>query len=145
MIGGSKQFIRAYGFDEIALVPSDVTLDPSLVDISTNIAGIKLGIPVIGSAMDSVVSPRTAIALGNHGAMGVLNLEEGVQTRYENPDEVLEQIAGVSKKDYVALMQKVYQQNPVKEDLIVKKIKEIKESGAPTVVSSTPSKCVSFW
>ena len=138
-----KKFMRAYGFDEIALVPGDVTLDPTLVDISTNVAGIKLGIPIIGSAMDSVVSPRTASVLGKYGAMGVLNLE-GVQTRYEEPDEVLEQIAGVSKQDYVALMQKIYQQNPVKDELIVKRIKEIKESGAPTVVSSTPQNAFRF-
>lgn len=138
-----NKFIRAYGFDEIALVPGDVTLDPSLVDISTTVAGIKLGIPIIGSAMDSVVSPRTAGVLGKYGAMGVLNLE-GVQTRYENPDEVLEQIAGVPKADYVALMQKIYQQNPVKDELVVKRIKEIKETGAPTVVSSTPQNAFRF-
>ncbi len=137
------KFIRAYGFDEIALVPGDSTLDPSLVDISTTVAGIKLRIPIIGSAMDSVVSPRTAGVLGKFGSMGVLNLE-GVQTRYDNPDEILEQIAGVAKQDYVALMQKVYQQNPVRDDLVVKRIQEIKETGAPVVVSSTPQNAFHF-
>ena len=82
-----KQFIRAYGFDEITLAPSDRTLDPILVDISTEIAGIKLEIPIIGSAMDSVVNPETAALISQYGGLGVLNLE-GVQTRYENPDEI---------------------------------------------------------
>lgn len=138
-----RHFIRSYGFDEIALVPSNITLDPDLVDISTTIAGIKLEVPVIGSAMDSVVSPKTAGLLGNLGGLGVLNLE-GVQTRYENPSEVLEKIAGVSKKDYVHLMQQIYQDRPVSDDLVKQRIAEIKDSGAPVVVSSTPQNADHF-
>ena len=99
-----KHFKRSYGLDEIALVPSSYTLDPELVDISTKIGALKLPIPIIGSAMDSVVSVKTASALGQLGALGVLNLE-GVYTRYEDPDSVLDQIASVSKVDYVDLMQ----------------------------------------
>jgi len=133
----TKEFVRSYGFDEIALVPTDSTIDPELVDISTNIAGIKLGVPVIGSAMDSVVSPKTAIKLAEYGGLGVLNLE-GVQTRYEDPEAVLSEIAKVSKADYVHLMQKIYQDQPIKEELIIARIKEIKAAGAPAVVSSTP-------
>ena len=118
-------FKRSYGLNEIALVPSSYTLDPDIVDISTKIGDLKLEIPVIGSAMDSVVSPKTASMLGNFGALGVLNLE-GVQTRYENADEVLKQIASVSKADYVDLMQNIYRDEPVKEELIRKRIQEIK-------------------
>ena len=123
----TKQFTRAYGLDEIALVPSDLTLDHDLVDISTTIAGITLSVPIFGSAMDSVVSPKTAGLIGNLGGVGILNLE-GVQTRYENPDEILEKIASVGKPDYVKLMQKIYQENPVQDHLVKKRIQEIKES-----------------
>jgi len=132
-----KSFPRAYGLDEVALVPSDRTLDFDMVDISSRIAGITLGLPVFASAMDSVVSPKTAIEIGKHGGAGVLNLE-GVQTRYENPEEVLAQISSIDKAHYVTLMQDIYQKNAVRDDLIIARIKEIKASGVPTIVSSTP-------
>ncbi|MDA1353517.1 MAG: GuaB3 family IMP dehydrogenase-related protein [bacterium] len=138
----SQRFIRSYGFDEIALVPSEITLDPEIVDISTTVAGIKLEIPIIGSAMDSVVSPKSAALMGKYGAAGVLNLE-GVQTRYEEPEAILKEIASVSKSDYVTLMQRLYLE-PVKEDLIVKRIKEIKASGAPVMVSATPVRATKY-
>ena len=136
-------FKRSYGLNEIALVPSSYTLDPEIVDISTKIGNLKLQIPIIGSAMDSVVSPKTASLLGNLGALGVLNLE-GVQTRYKNADEVLSQIASVSKADYVDLMQKIYKEAPVDEGLLRERIREIKASGAPVVVSSTPINAVKY-
>ncbi len=132
-----KSFTRAYGLNEIALVPSHHTLDPELVDISSTIAGLKLDIPIFASAMDSVVSPKTAGIIGKHGAVGVLNLE-GVQTRYENPDEVLEKISSVSREHYVELMQDIYQKNPVKDELVKERIRAIKSQGVKTVVSSTP-------
>ena len=132
-----KVFTRSYGLNEVALVPSDITVDPELVNISTDIAGVKLDIPIFASAMDSVVSPKTAIELGKYGATGVLNLE-GIQTRYENTEEILKEISSVSKKEYVELMQKIYQNNDVKEALIIKRIKEIKAQNVPVVVSSTP-------
>jgi IMP dehydrogenase len=130
-------FKRSYGLNEIALVPSSLTLDPKIVDISTTIGKLKLDIPVIGSAMDSVVSPKTASLLGNMGALGVLNLE-GVQTRYEDAEVVLKKISQVSKADYVNLMQDVYRDEPIKEALIRARIQEIKSSGGPVVVSATP-------
>lgn len=133
----SIHFKRSYGLNEIALVPSSYTLDPDIVDISTKIGKLKLNIPIIGSAMDSVVSPKTASILGNLGALGVLNLD-GVQTRYEDANEILKKISEVSKADYVDLMQKIYKDQPVKEELIRQRIREIKDSGAPVVVSSTP-------
>ncbi len=137
-----KQFTQSYGLNEIALVPSDQTLDMDLVDISTTIAGHQLKIPIIASAMDSVVSPKTASTLGEYGALGILNLE-GVQTRYDNPNEVLEQISKVKKRDYVALMQKIYQQ-AIKPELIEKRIQEIAQSGQTVAVSSTPQNAAKF-
>lgn len=132
-----KEFSRAYGLDEIALVPSHKTIDLDMVDISTEIAGIKMGIPIFGSAMDSVVSPESAVAMGREGAVGVLNLE-GVQTRYEDAKAILKQIASVGKSEYVPLMQKIYQENKIQEFLVVKRIQEMKTGKVPVVVSSTP-------
>lgn len=133
-----KTFQRAYGLDEIALVPSERTLDFELVDTSTTIAGIEMETPIFASAMDSVVSPETAVLIGQEGGVGILNLE-GVQTRYENPDEILKEISSVSKADYVKLMQEIYQKNSVKDELVVKRIKEIKAKGVQAVVSGTPT------
>ncbi|MGE4170729.1 MAG: IMP dehydrogenase, partial [Candidatus Margulisiibacteriota bacterium] len=133
----AKQFNRAYGLDEVALVPSELTIDPDLVDISVTIGGVKLEMPIIASSMDSVVSPKMAGLLGQFGATGVLNLE-GVQTRYENPDEVLKKIASVSKADYVSVMQHIYQENDIKDELVIKRIQEIKAQGVPAIVSATP-------
>lgn len=135
----TDKFVRAYGLDEIALVPSDRTIDEALVDISTTIAGIKIDIPIIASAMDSVVSPKTAGLIGKLGGLGILNLE-GVQTRYEDPDVVLEKIASVSKTEYVTLMQKIYQENPVRDDLVIARIKEIKAQNVTVAVSATPQR-----
>ncbi len=135
----TKEFKRAYGLDEIALVPSDQTIDFDLVDISTTIAGIKMKMPIFGSAMDSVVSPTTAGLIGKFGGIGILNLE-GIQTRYDNTDKILHDIAAVPKSDYVSLMQKIYQENPIRDDLVTKRIKEIKAFGVPAVVSSTPQR-----
>lgn len=137
MIGGEKQFNRSYGLDEIALIPTSQTLDLDLVDISTKISNFTLNIPIFASAMDSVVSPKTAGIIGKLGAAAVLNLE-GVQTRYENTEEVLTQIASVGKTEYVSLMQTIYQKNPVKKELVKKRIEEIKKNGVPVFVSVTP-------
>ncbi len=133
----SRLFRRAFGLDEVALVPTDKTCDPDCVDISTTLGGIKLSVPILGSAMDSVIDPKTAILLSQLGAAGVLNLE-GVQTRYENPDEILTQIAAIPKQDYVALMQTIYQNKPVQEDLVKKRIRAIKDGGGLALVSATP-------
>lgn len=137
MTTATKTFQRAYGLNEIALVPSDKTVDYELVDSSVEIAGVRLEVPIIASAMDSVVSPDMAVKLSELGVVGVLNLE-GVQTRYDNPEEVLKKISSVSKADYVNLMQKVYQENPVRDELVIARIKSIKERGGKCFVSSTP-------
>lgn len=134
-----KEFKRAYGIDEIALVPSALTIDPELPDISTTIAGHTLELPVFASAMDSVVSPETAAKIGQLGGCGVLNLE-GVQTRYDDASSVLKSIAKVSTTEYVSLMQKIYQEEPVKHHLIKKRIQEIKSKGVLTAVAATPQR-----
>ena len=137
-----REVRRAYGFDEIALVPNRTTIDPADIDISVQLGTVKLQIPVIASAMDGVVDTQTAILMSKNGGLGVLNLH-GVQTRYENPEAILEKISSVSSTEYVELMQKIYLE-PIKEDLITKRIKDIKNAGAYAVVSSIPQDAVKF-
>ena len=124
-LGLNKKVRRAYGIDEIALVPGTRTLDYDLTDPSWLIGDLKREVPIVASAMDSVVDVNTAVELTKLGALGVINME-GIQTRYENPDEILNQIASVGKNDFVPLMQKIYSE-PVKEDLILQRINEVKE------------------
>ena len=135
-LGIAKQTKRAYGFEEIALVPSLKTLDPEVVDVSVEIAGLSMDIPIFGAAMDGVISPNTATLFGKCGGVGVLNLQ-GVWTRYDDAEKILDKITSVGRDEYVELMQRIYKE-PVKEELIAKRIKEIKQSGVLTVVSSTP-------
>jgi IMP dehydrogenase len=135
-IGRGKQARRAYGFDEIALVPGARTLDPSLADTTWEIGGIQRNIPIIASAMDGVVDVKMAALLSELGALGVLNLE-GVQTRYEDPNPILDRIASVGKNEFVGLMQQLYAE-PIKPELITKRIQEIKSQGGIAAVSLTP-------
>jgi IMP dehydrogenase len=141
-IGIGKSGRRAYGFDDIAIVPSRRTRDPDDVDISWEIDAFKLELPLMASAMDGVVSVRTAIEVGRHGGLGVLNLE-GLQTRYEDTDSVLAEIAELSPDKATARMQEVYAE-PVKEELIYKRIREIKDAGVEACASLTPQKVESF-
>ena len=141
-IGLNKTVRRAYGIDEIALVPGDKTLDYQLTDPSWEIGKIKREVPIIASAMDSVVDVNTAIELSKLGSMGVLNME-GIQTRYENPEKVLSQISSVGKKDFVPLMQEIYSE-PIKENLIFERINEIKRGGGIAAMSGTPQAAIKF-
>jgi IMP dehydrogenase len=141
-IGKGKTARRAYGFDEIALVPSGKTLDPSLADTSWQIGGIKREIPIIASAMDGVVDVRMAIELSKLGALGVLNLE-GIQTRYEDPNPILDRIAAVGNDGFVTLMQELYAE-PIKPELIERRIAEIKAGGGIAAVSATPAGAARF-
>ena len=127
---------RAYGIDEIALVPGVRTLDPSLANTHWTIGGIEREIPIIASAMDGVVDVRMAVLLSELGALGVLNLE-GIQTRYEDPNPILDRIASVGKSEFVGLMQELYQE-PIKPELVALRIQEIKAQGAIAAVSLTP-------
>ena len=136
-IGRGKTARRAYGFDEIALVPGNRTLDPSLADTTWEIGNIKRKIPILASAMDSVVDVRMAVLLSELGAMGVLNLE-GLQTRYGDPEPVLNKIISVGKSEFVGLMQELYAE-PIKAELIKQRISEIKDRGGIAAVSLTPA------
>ncbi|MUL36049.1 GuaB3 family IMP dehydrogenase-related protein [Gloeocapsopsis dulcis] len=135
-IGRGKMARRAYGIDEIALVPGQRTLDPSLADTHWQIGSIKREIPIIASAMDGVVDVRMAVLLSQLGALGVLNLE-GIQTRYADPNPILDKIAAVGSHEFVPLMQELYAE-PVKPELIEQRIQEIKQQGGIAAVSATP-------
>lgn len=136
-IGRGKIARRAYGIDEIALVPGQRTLDPSLADTSWNLGGIEREIPIIASAMDGVVDVKMAVLLSQMGALGVLNLE-GIQTRYPDPEPILNQITAVGKSEFVNLMQKLYAE-PIQPELITQRIQEIKDKGGIAAVSLTPA------
>lgn len=131
-----KELTPAYGFDEVALVPGDVTVNPEQTDISFSIADYKFAIPILAAAMDGVVDPKFAVLFGKFGGLAVMNLE-GVQTRYDDADAVLNEIAGAPASEVTTLMQKVYSA-PIKEELIGKRIKQIKKGGVVCAVSITP-------
>jgi IMP dehydrogenase len=141
-LGRGKTVRRAYGFDEIALVPGNRTLDPQLADTRWEIGGIEREIPIIASAMDGVVDVKIAAQLSQLGALGVLNLE-GIQTRYDDPEPILDQIAAVGKDEFVTLMQKLYSA-PIRPELIQQRIAAIKEAGGIAAVSSTPAGAAKF-
>ncbi len=137
-----KPLRRAYGFDEVALVPGEITINPEQVDTRFSIGPHTFEIPVLAAAMDGVVDPAFAIALHQLGGLAVLNLE-GVQTRYEDPDSVLQEITETSKENITALLQKFYTES-IKEHLIARRIKEVKEKGAVCAVSMTPANTKKF-
>lgn len=137
VLGRGKSARRAYGIDEIALVPGGRTLDPALADTRWSLGGIEREIPIIASAMDGVVDVKMAVLLSQMGALGVLNLE-GIQTRYEDPDPILDRIAQVGKEDFVGLMQELYSV-PIEPRLITQRIQDIKSQGGIAAVSLTPA------
>jgi IMP dehydrogenase len=142
-IGRNRKARTTYGFDEIALVPGRVTINPNEVDITfgvprRNREPLRLAIPILASAMDGVVDVIFAIEMGKLGGLAVLNLE-GIQTRYKNPREVLLKVLEADKEHVTGLLQKIYLE-PVQEDLIAARIKEIKDAGVICAVSSIPQK-----
>ena len=142
-IGRGKTARQAYGFDDIAIVPSRRTRDPRDVDIawSFNFRGrdYSFPLPVLASAMDGVVDPKFAIALGKMGGLAVLNLE-GIQTRFEDPSKHLDAIASFDNECATANMQEIYKE-PIKPELITKRIREIKDGGVLAAASLTPQNC----
>ncbi len=132
-----KVLERVYGFDEVTLIPGDVTINPDQTDIEFKLGELTSSIPILASAMDGVVDPSFAIKYSKLGGLAVLNLE-GIQTRYENPDEILAQIAQARENETTALLQKIYSQ-PIKERLIGERIETIKKAGAVCAVSLTPA------
>jgi len=137
-----KEVERAYGFDEVALVPGDVTINPDQTEIDFVVRDYTFSIPILASAMDAIVDTSFAINFGKLGGLAVLNLE-GVQTRYENPEQILAQIARTPEKEVTSLLQKVYSK-PVKEKLISQRIGAIKQAGAICAVSVTPANTKRF-
>lgn len=141
-IGLGKSGRRAYGFDDIAIVPSRRTRDPEDVDISWEIDAYRFELPLLASAMDGVVSPATAIEIGRLGGVGVLNLE-GLWTRYEDPDVLLEEIADLDVEKATRRMQEIYQE-PIQPELIGQRIREINAAGVTSCVSVTPQRTAAF-
>src|SRR3954452_7504559 len=146
-IGRNRKARVTYGFDEIALVPGRVTINPNEVDTRFHLPGrdkptIELKIPILASAMDGVVDVKFACEMSKLGGLAVLNLE-GVQTRYKNPQEVLLKIVEADKAEITGLLQKIYTE-PVQEDLIGARVREMKDLGAIAAVSSIPQKAERF-
>jgi IMP dehydrogenase len=141
-IGRNRKARVTYGFDDIALVPGDVTINPNEVDTSFQLGPHKIQVPILASAMDGVVNVRFAIEMGKLGGVAVLNLE-GVQTRYKNPEEVLDKIANASKEEVTHLLQRIYTE-PIQEELVAARIKEIKDAGVLAAVSSIPQRAERF-
>ena len=138
----SKQLRRAYGFDEVALVPGDVTVNPDQTAIDLQIENISLSLPIIASAMDAVTDVNIAVMMSRMGGLAVLHLE-GVQTRYESPGEVLAQLAQTPQSEVTALLQKIYSE-PIKENLIGERVQAIKKQGAICAASVTPANTKRF-
>jgi len=137
-LGIGRKARRAYGLDEIALVPGEVTLNPNDCEMSWSLGEHQFPIPIMASAMDGVVDVPFAIAMGKLGGLAVLNLE-GVQTRYEDPSEVLAEIASASNEDATRLVQGLYTE-PIREKLVSRRIEEIKDGGVLAAVSAIPQK-----
>ncbi len=137
-IGIFKSGRKAYGFDDIAIVPTRRTRDPEDVDISWQIDAYKFELPLMASAMDGVVSPATAIALGKMGGVGVLNLE-GLWTRYEDPTPLFDEIRELDDEKATSRMQQMYAE-PIKLELVSERIREIKAAGVTASASVTPQR-----
>jgi IMP dehydrogenase len=141
-IGIGKSGRRAYGFDDIAIVPSRRTRDPDDIDISWDLDAYHFELPLLASAMDGVVSPRIAVELGRLGGLGVLNLE-GLWTRYEDPDPVYAEIASLPDTEATKRMQEIYAE-PIKPELIGQRVREIKEAGVVVAASLTPQRVARY-
>ena len=141
-IGIGKSGRRAYGFDEIAIVPSRRTRDPEDVSTAWEIDAYRFELPLVASAMDGVVSPATAIRIGELGGLGVLNLE-GLWTRYDDPEPLLDEIASLPEETATARMQEIYSK-PIEADLITARVKQIRDAGVTVAASLTPQRTVQF-
>jgi IMP dehydrogenase len=137
-LGRGKTARRAYGLDEIAIVPSRRTRDPEDVDISWSLGNLNLDLPCLASALDAAVDPTTAGIIGSLGGLAVLNLE-GLQTRYEDPGPVFEEIASLPEHKATRVMQDIYAE-PIKEELIFRRVQEIKDRGVIAAASLTPQR-----
>ena len=128
---------RAYGFDDVSLAPGTRTIEPSDVDLGVGLAGLRLAIPILAAAMDAVVDVRLAAELHRLGGLAVMNLE-GVQARYEDPAALLARIATAPAEDIQAILTAAYEA-PIREELVARRIAELKATGSPAVLSATPA------
>ena len=131
-----KALREAYGFDDVAIVPGSLTINPELTDVATEIAGRRLDVPILAAAMDAVVDPAFAIQVGSRGGLAVLNLE-GLQCRFDDPDEVLQEVAESDTESSTAILQKAYE-TPIRDELVGRRVAEIKAGGVTAAVSVTP-------
>ncbi len=141
-IGRDREARRAYGFDEVAIVPGTTTIDPEDTDISFKLGKLKLEVPFLASAMDGVVDVKFAIAMGKLGALAVLNLD-GIQTRYSHPEGIYKRISETSAEEATHLVQEIYRE-PVKDVLIEQRIKEIKSAGTLAAISTIPQNAIKY-
>jgi len=141
-IGIERRARRCYGFDEIALVPGTVTVNPAEVDTTWSLDGQKFRVPMIASAMDGVVDVKFAIAMGKLGGLAVLNLD-GVQARYDDPQDAVEQIVKGDVEKTTDVVQRLYKA-PIKEKLVAKRVAEIKKAKVPCAVSTIPQNAERF-
>ncbi|MBT4909436.1 MAG: GuaB3 family IMP dehydrogenase-related protein [Microbacteriaceae bacterium] len=141
-IGLTKRAVRAYSFDDVAVVPSRRTRDPEDVSLAWSIDAFNFSMPVIAAPMDSVMSPATAITLGKLGGLGVLNLE-GLWTRYDDPTPVYEEIASLTDEEATRVLQRIYSE-PIKAELIEARLQEIRDSGVPVAGSLSPQHTQEF-
>jgi IMP dehydrogenase len=141
-VGRGRKARAAYGFDDIALVPGTLTINPGDVDVSWELGGRRFEIPIIAAAMDGVVGPRLAVEMGRLGGLAVLNLE-GIFSRYEEPEAVIERITSASLEEATRIIQSIYGE-PIKEDLIHTRISDLKKGGGPVAVSSIPQRVDRF-
>jgi IMP dehydrogenase len=132
-----KELRPAYGFDEVAIVPGNITVNPELTDIHFNIEGYTFNFPIIAAALDAVVNPRFAVEMGKRGGLAVMNLE-GLQCRYDDPDAAIAEIIAAPQEESAAVIQRLTEA-PIKEELIGKRVREIKDGGAVCAVSCTPA------
>jgi IMP dehydrogenase len=136
-IGRGRKSRRTYGFDDVALVPEALTLDPEDVDLSCDLGSVHLDLPVLASAMDAVVDPRSAATLSKLGGLGVLHLQ-GLQCRYEDPSPIYERIVSAKTEDAIAVIQEAYREG-IRDELIVRRVAELRALGAKAAVSPTPA------
>ena len=137
MENNQRKLKNAYGFDDVSIMPGDITINPELADTSLIIKGISLKIPFLASAMDAISSPTFISELDSLGGLAVLNLD-GINCRYEDTASIFEEISTAKKTDVTKLMQKIYSE-PIKEFLIGQRISEIKQTGAKCAVSIIPA------
>jgi IMP dehydrogenase len=141
-IGRAKRARRAYSFDDIAIVPSRRTRDPEEVSTAWQIDAYRFELPVLAAPMDSVMSPATAIALGRFGGLGVLNLE-GIWTRYEDPTDLLEEVAGLEGAEATRRLQEIYAE-PISPELVTERLREIRDAGVTVAGSLSPQRTKEF-